>query len=288
MEKSIDEVLKEFEEDIDELNKNSNSNQNIIWGNQIRQFLKSTDISQSDLQDFESAFGNIQYSSNYKYYDTMKMFIKLLRRKNLKLLSKMDSLEYIVKNAQTVQPIQTIKTQRIQSALGYPRTVLASDKESNISGSSTIKKNTSNKIFIVHGHDENSKLVLENMLREMGLEPIILHKQANKGKTIIEKFEAHADEVNFAFVLFTPDDIGRKQSGEHELKPRARQNVILEFGYFLGKLGRQRVCCLYKQDVELPTDMQGLVFVPFSSSPDDSYRQIRKELIAAGYNLKQD
>ncbi len=88
-----------------------------------------------------------------------------------------------------------------------------------------------------------------------------MHEQPNTGKTIIEKFE-HYSNVSFAIVLLTPDDIGAAKDDQSNKKQRARQNVILELGYFLGKLGRDRVCALYKSDVEIPSDYKGVLFIP--------------------------
>ena len=94
--------------------------------------------------------------------------------------------------------------------------------------------------------------------------PIILHEQPNQGRTVIEKFEAHSD-VSFAVVLLTPDDMGAVVSSTR-LAPRARQNVILELGYFIGKLGRSRVCALYVEGVEIPSDIHGVLYVPYDDS----------------------
>jgi predicted nucleotide-binding protein len=91
-------------------------------------------------------------------------------------------------------------------------------------------------------------------LEKLDLRPIILHEQPNKGRTVIEKFEAHSD-VGFAVVLLTPDDVGGLASSPDKLSRRARQNVILELGYFIGKLGRAKVCALYKEGVEIPSDI---------------------------------
>lgn len=105
----------------------------------------------------------------------------------------------------------------------------------------------SNKVFVVHGHAEDMKQAAARILSTLGLDPIILHEQANQGKTIIEKFEAHA-EVGFAVVLLSGDDMAYPASVERKKakpRPRARQNVILELGYFLGKLGRNKVFILY-------------------------------------------
>ena len=96
-------------------------------------------------------------------------------------------------------------------------------------------------------------------LTKLKLEPIILHEQANRGRTVIEKFETHSD-VAFAVVLFTPDDIGYPKDHPEEFKPRARQNVVLELGFFMASLGRDRVCVVYKSGVEVPSDYAGILY----------------------------
>src|SRR5690606_22859595 len=109
-------------------------------------------------------------------------------------------------------------------------------------------KEFSNKIFIVHGHDEEIKQAAARVLEKLGFDAIILHEQANKGRTVIEKFVDYSD-VGFAVVLLTPDDIAySKRVTPEDAKFRARQNVILELGYFLGKLGRERVFVLFRQE----------------------------------------
>jgi predicted nucleotide-binding protein len=120
---------------------------------------------------------------------------------------------------------------------------------------------TSNKVFVVHGHDDGAKQTVARFLEKLEVQPVILHEQPNGGRTIIEKFEAYAD-VAFAVVLLTPDDRGGTMGTPFEKQsPRARQNVILELGYFLGRLGRDRVCGLYKEGTEVPSDFQGVLFV---------------------------
>ena len=132
--------------------------------------------------------------------------------------------------------------------------------------SNTSQSTFGDKVFIVHGHDEAAKQVIAGFVRRLGLNPIILDEQANRGQTIIEKFEESADDAGFAIVLLTPDDIGAPKDKPNELKPRARQNVVLELGYFMGKLGRERVCPLFKDEVEKPSDIDGLVYVPMDDS----------------------
>lgn len=116
------------------------------------------------------------------------------------------------------------------------------------------------KVFIVHGHDELLKETVARYLSRFGLVPIILHEQPNQGRTIIEKLEANI-QVDYAVVLLTPDDVGYLANDPSRQKNRARQNVVLELGLFLGAIGRSRVCALYKGDLELPSDFQGVVYV---------------------------
>ena len=137
-------------------------------------------------------------------------------------------------------------------------------------------------IFIVHGHDEAAKESVARFIEKLELNPVILHEQSNKGRTIIEKFEDHAN-VGFAVVLMTPDDVGALAKEKDKLKPRARQNVILELGFFLGKLGRTRVCALHK-DVEIPSDYKGVLFIPMDAS-NGWQLSLAKEIKAAGIKV---
>ena len=141
----------------------------------------------------------------------------------------------------------------------------------------------SNEVFVVHGHDEAARETVARFLAQLSLEPVVLHEQPNKGHTIIEKFEDHAD-VTFAVVLLTPDDIGGLKNKKSDLKPRARQNVILELGYFLGKLGRQRVCPLVKGDVEKPSDYDGVVYADLDDAGGWKMKLVQ-ELKAAGFDV---
>ena len=118
------------------------------------------------------------------------------------------------------------------------------------------------KIFIVHGHNEAAKHKIARFITDLDLSATILDEQPSRGQTIIDKFEEHADEAGFAIVLLTADDVGGPKGEKDELKPRARQNVILELGYFLCGLGRDRVRILYEEDVELPSDIYGISYVP--------------------------
>lgn len=140
----------------------------------------------------------------------------------------------------------------------------------------------SNKIFIVHGRDNESKLELARYLEKINLEPIILHEQVNRGKTIIEKIEEYTD-VNYGVVLYTACDIGGLNDGKNELKERARQNVIFEHGLLIGKIGRNNVSALVKGNIEKPNDIAGVVYMDMNS---DSWKiDLAKELKHAGYEI---
>ena len=122
------------------------------------------------------------------------------------------------------------------------------------------EQRTTNEVFVVHGTDDGAKETVARFLTKLGLEPVVLHEQPNQGRTIIEKFEEYA-QVAFAVVLLTPDDIGGRHGQSDGLQPRARQNVILELGFFLGKLGRRGTCALLKEDVEIPSDYDGVLYI---------------------------
>ncbi len=131
----------------------------------------------------------------------------------------------------------------------------------------TVKQKTmSNKVFIVHGHDNAAKLEMARTLEKAGFEAIILHEQASAGKTVIEKIEANTN-VAFAVVLYTPCDLGRtKEAKIDDERSRARQNVVFEHGYLIGKLGREKVCALVKDNIETPGDISGVVYIPMDDA----------------------
>lgn len=127
----------------------------------------------------------------------------------------------------------------------------------------------SNRVFVVHGHDEAALQGLARFLEKLGLEAIILKEQPDQGRTIIEKFEETADDIGFAVVLLTPDDLGASVKAETS-DARARQNVIFELGYFAAKLGRGRVCLLRKGHVEIPSDLYGVIYTDMD--PADGWK----------------
>lgn len=137
-------------------------------------------------------------------------------------------------------------------------------------------------VFIVHGHDKVALLKLTEFLGKVGLNPIVLSQQADEGRTIIEKFEKYSN-VGFAIVLYTYCDDG-KEKNESVYKKRARQNVVFEHGYMIAELGRERVCALRSDDIEIPSDYQGVLFKTMDESGGWQL-EIAKELKAAGYSI---
>ncbi|APF35846.1 hypothetical protein BO218_12500 [Microbacterium paludicola] len=142
----------------------------------------------------------------------------------------------------------------------------------------TPPSDTKPKIFIVHGHDEAAMLrASQHVYSLTGVYPTSLADQAGGGDTIIEKFERIGGEADYAIVVLTGDDVGQTTAAHHEEKepsPRARQNVILELGYFMGALTRQHVIVL-DAGVERPSDIAGLSYVAYSGDWKDD---LRKEL----------
>jgi predicted nucleotide-binding protein len=172
----------------------------------------------------------------------------------------------------------------LESAIASLRERLAEQGIDDASGmlAVTPKPTSANRrVFIVHGHDEGPLTSVARFLKKLEFEEVILREQANQGRTIIEKFEAHAD-VGFAVILLTPDDEGRAKG--KELQARARQNVILELGYFIGRLGRSRVCALKSAGLEIPSDILGVVWTEYDAN-GGWQRGLAQELQAAGYDI---
>lgn len=137
-------------------------------------------------------------------------------------------------------------------------------------------KAISNKVFIVHGREKTPALELARLIEDRyPIRPILLDEQIMKGQTLIEKLEEHSN-VAFAFVILTPDDIGGLK-GE-PLRERVRQNVIFEWGLFIGKLGRTNVCVLKKGDTEIPSDLKGIGEYRFNQSVRECFLDIENEL----------
>lgn len=138
------------------------------------------------------------------------------------------------------------------------------------------------RIFIIHGHDKAAYLELEKFLISLGLIPVILFNQDDRGMTLIEKFEHYAPQCSFAFVLLTPDDKQAELLTGQD-KWRSRQNVILEMGWFMANLGRKRVAMLHKGSVELPSDLMGVLYLSFNTSIFEVSEKIKQRLAGCGF-----
>ena len=159
-------------------------------------------------------------------------------------------------------------------------------KTSSLSSSNGLNPN--NKVFVVYGHDTDARSRLEAMLRRWGLEPLILDQLPSEGQTIIEKLESFTSDVHFAVVLATPDDIGYRKDHSDEAALRARQNVVLELGMLLAKLGRKKVAILIKdqENMERPSDIQGLIYIAFKDNLEkEAGLLLAKEMVAQGYQI---
>ena len=148
------------------------------------------------------------------------------------------------------------------------------------------KAEVNKKVFVVYGHDEIARTQLDAMLRRWDLKPIILDQVASGGKTIIEKLEEYSADVNYAIILATPDDEGKCLT-EEKMRKRVRQNVVLELGMFLSKLGREKVAILLKEadEFERPSDIEGLIYIPFKNNVEEAKVSLAKELAEQNYQI---
>jgi len=158
---------------------------------------------------------------------------------------------------------------------------ISSDSSSDTKTSTSLQQKHTNKVFIVHGHDDALKNEVARFIESLDLKAVILHEQISRSQTIIEKIESYSD-VGFSIILYTPCDIGGSASSE-ETQPRARQNVVFEHGYFVAKLGRENVVALKKGQVEVPNDLSGMVYVSYEQN--NWKRDIAHELKASGYKI---
>ncbi len=160
-------------------------------------------------------------------------------------------------------------------------------KELQTNNSKTVLNSADrSKVFIVHGHDQAAQTKVARFIEKLGLEAIILHEQASSGRTIIEKIE-HYSNVDFAIVLYTPDDLGNVKIKADELNGRARQNVVFEHGYLIGKLGRENVVALVEPPIELPNDISGVVYINIDEGLAWQL-QLAKEMKQSGYEINMN
>ena len=167
-----------------------------------------------------------------------------------------------------------------KSLISEAKELMTNSKQNVIYKSEPLDKT---RVFIVHGHDTAAKLEVARFIEKIGLEPIILHEQVNDGMTIIEKIEKYSN-VGFGIVLYTPCDIGYAKDKEKEKMARARQNVVFEHGYLISKLGRNNVCALVKDSVEVPNDISGIVYIPLDNNGGWKI-PLAKEMKSSGYEI---
>ena len=210
---------------------------------------------------------------------------KQLREEQFKeelLRAELPKEELLIEEPLKEEPLRE-KLQRVESIKVEPLKEKQPRKEPPSSIALNKSQPLGGNIFIVHGRDEALKESVLRFIEKLGLRAVILHEQPNSGRTIIEKFE-DSSNVDFAIVLLTPDDIVASRDKPKERQARAPQNVIFELGYFIGKLGHKRVCVLYKEDVEIPSDYMGVLYVPMD--PRDVWRLlVAKGIKQAGIEI---
>lgn len=161
------------------------------------------------------------------------------------------------------------------------------DQITTLLSGTTISSTQNRKVFVVYGHDNHARTQLEAMLRRWDLEPLILDQLISSGQTIIEKLEEYTQQANFGIVLATPDDIGYPKNDETKKQYRVRQNVVLELGMLLSKIGREKIAILLSQaeDMEKPSDIDGLIYIPFKDNVEETKLSLAKEMQNNGYAL---
>ncbi|HWA22854.1 MAG TPA: nucleotide-binding protein [Caulobacterales bacterium] len=211
-----------------------------------------------EYRQYANAFHLYEGPYNYAYEVTKQEWASAINESRDELVGRLDALVVVF-------------NERIADAV--PATASAPAES---------RKATPQRVFIVHGRDDEAKNAVALLLRKLGVQGIILHDQANRGATLIEKFESNS-ECDFAVILLTPDDEGRHKN-DGALLPRARQNVVLEMGFFVAKLTRKNVCALYVPGVELPSDVQGIAYVEIDERGRWEF-ELASELKAAGFPI---
>lgn len=269
------ERLKEFYDEADKLirNKVTAGDQRFKdWELKVSRYLshrygiQSVEMEEFRKTEFEDVF---DFDNAEKKIETCRKGLEATKR-TFKIYLKEISKE-MLENAQKSmrQQLREMQKERYEGGM-----LMNASQEVSMKKAKEYKK-----VFIVHGHDNGLKQEVARLVEKQGLEAIILSEQANRGKTIIEKFEEHSD-VGAAICLFTGDDYGRTKDAEED-KLRARQNVVFEAGFFMGKLGRENVVLIANPDIEIPSDLKGFVYTNEKSWQIDAL----KELKTIGYAI---
>ena len=267
---SPDKSIELLERQINEINNiefdNNRSEKIHVFKSKTKQILRKIF---SDPDEYTSALDDVQFTSGLYFLDG--------EDENLERYSFRDGVQH---------SISLLKG--ALSNVQLEKEFLEEDSNKNLSSSKEATLKDKTKVFIVHGHDDGLKHEVALFLKHLGIEPIILHEQLDRGQTIFQKFNSHAN-VGFAIVLYTPCDIGRpaklNEKGEqYQEKYRARQNVIFEHGFFAAKLGLENAIALKKGDVEIPNDLAGVIYKEYDMAGSWKY-QIARELDESGYEI---
>lgn len=243
------------------------------------------------LTDLIARANSIEYSNRREMIpceDDAKAFVRNTIGEKSGWITRIEQISWLILPTLRSKPSEGELKDAWQSGKGDFVGVLKSIKSEvelysndSVSSSSDRENPKSKKVFIVHGKNDVMKLSVARFLEQLDLIPIILHEQPNIGRTIIEKFERLSSDISFAIVLLSADD--KMKNGEY----RARQNVILELGYFLARLGRENVVVLYDDSIqiELPSDVSGILYEAYDK-PDGAWRvEVIKELKEAGFDV---
>ncbi len=188
--------------------------------------------------------------------------------------------------AQIIGPIRERLKARIEFLDSVLQRLHLVDEQIDETQFSTVEVPPTGEIFLVHGHDEAANEAVSRFTERLGLKVVRLSEQPHKGRTLIEKLEDYGN-VSYAIALLTPDDLAspiEKAQNQEEWKPRARQNTIFELGIFVGKLGRGKVCILYKPGVEIPSDYRGVGYIEME--PRGNWKvELAREMKAAGLGI---
>ena len=188
----------------------------------------------------------------------------------------------------------TVQYQGDKVARGDLESALASEsavtRDPGLLGKRVAEKARTKKVFVVHGHDHTAREQLELVLHKLGLDPFVLANTAGGGLTIIEALEREIgggnEKARFGIVLLTPDDVGyAKTAGPEKGEPRARQNVVLEMGMLLAAVGRPNVAILKRGHLEVPSDANGILYIPFNDHVKEVVPKLADRLQHAGFVL---
>ena len=227
--------------------------------------------------DLNSDIDNLKQEINSVFNNTEKLEETLLNLQNLKKIRNSNRFKRLIFKIELNINILTLDK-------------INEEGLNLIKNIDTIKLTNLNfsEVFIVHGHDEEMKNIAEEFILTLGLKPVIFHKELNHSRTIIQKLKDLSD-VNFAIILLSGDDYGFSRFTKNDSsKLRARQNVIFEMGYFIGKIGQNRTFTLFKssENFEFPSDLAGVLYEPLDEEGDWKIKLI-EELKLIGYDLKK-